>query len=265
MTTNRATTGIGLVLSEPTLGVSTENHLPHPSHCFARFQGFAPLNRWTDGQSTPVFLIPHLGDVLFSQDGDGDSSCNHAMARCAPGHFSFHPDDLDGREMVTTVRTATDGELNVEFKATIHMEMSAFQQLAEKKFKGVYWLTDDPHIEREQERQAKYLKDKEESLERITRLEERIKDGKARRLYDVVVLKVDHLNCEQMAKKLVMAMPWMNQKEASELAWRIHENGEATVFTTTDEKMKGIVGGLLLSSIKRLKSTNSRIEAVEEN
>ena len=59
------------------------------------------------------------------------------MARLAPGHFSFHPDDLNGREMVTTVRTATDGELNVEFKATIHMEMTAFQELAEKKFKGI--------------------------------------------------------------------------------------------------------------------------------
>ena len=66
------------------------------------------------------------------------------MARLAPGHFSIHPDDLDGREMVTTVRTATDGELNVEFKATIHMEMSAFQRLAEKKFKGVYWLSEEP-------------------------------------------------------------------------------------------------------------------------
>ena len=66
------------------------------------------------------------------------------MARLAPGHFSIQPDDLDGREMVTTVRTATDGELNVEFKATIHMEMSAFQKLAEKKFKGVYWLSEMP-------------------------------------------------------------------------------------------------------------------------
>ena len=46
--------------------------------------------------------------------------------------------------MVTTVRTAADGELNVEFKATIHMEMSAFQRLAEKKFKGVYWLSEEP-------------------------------------------------------------------------------------------------------------------------
>ena len=69
------------------------------------------------------------------------------MARLAPGHFSIHPDDLDGREMVTTVRTATDGELNVEFKkATIHMEMSAFQKLAKKQFKGVYWLSDEPVV-----------------------------------------------------------------------------------------------------------------------
>ena len=67
------------------------------------------------------------------------------MARLAPGHFSINPEDLDGREMVTTVRTASDGgELNVEFKATIHMEMSAFQKLAEKKFKGVYWLSETP-------------------------------------------------------------------------------------------------------------------------
>ena len=76
--------------------------------------------------------------------GDGECSRKQRMARCAPGHFSIHPEDLDGREMVTTVRTATDGELNVEFKATIHMEMSAFQKLAEKKFKGVYWLNDKP-------------------------------------------------------------------------------------------------------------------------
>ena len=112
-TTNRATTGMGLVLSGPTLAFSQGKHLPKSGDFLVRVQWFASLNRWTDGQSTPVFLIPHLGDVLFSQDGDGDSSCNHAMARCAPGHFSFHPDDLDGREMVTTVRTATDGELKL--------------------------------------------------------------------------------------------------------------------------------------------------------
>ena len=75
-----------------------------------------------------------------------DGGCNYktSMGRCAPGHFSIHPEDLDGREMVTKVRTASDGELNVEFKATIHMEMSAFQKLAEKKFKGVYWLSETP-------------------------------------------------------------------------------------------------------------------------
>jgi len=67
------------------------------------------------------------------------------MARCEPGHFSISPDDQDGKEMVTTVRSAHGGEeLNVEFKATIHMEMSAFQKLAKKQFKGVYWLSEKP-------------------------------------------------------------------------------------------------------------------------
>ena len=49
--------------------------------------------------------------------------------------------------MVTTVRSAHGGEeLNVEFKATIHMEMSAFQKLAKKQFKGVYWLSEEPVV-----------------------------------------------------------------------------------------------------------------------
>ena len=50
--------------------------------------------------------------------------------------------------MVTTVRSGHGGEgLNVEFKkATIHMEMSAFQKLAKKLFKGVYWLSDEPVV-----------------------------------------------------------------------------------------------------------------------
>ena len=66
------------------------------------------------------------------------------MARLEKGHFSIRPDDLDGGEIVTTVRTYRDGELCVEFKATIHMEMSAFQELAQKRFKGVYWLSGEP-------------------------------------------------------------------------------------------------------------------------
>ncbi len=67
------------------------------------------------------------------------------MGMFSPGHFSISPEDLDGREIVTTVRTAFAGEqLSVEFKATIHMEMSAFEKLAKKKFKGVYWLSDTP-------------------------------------------------------------------------------------------------------------------------
>jgi hypothetical protein len=67
------------------------------------------------------------------------------MATFSAGHFSIHPEDLDGREIVTTVRADSAGEeLNVEFKATIHMEMSAFEKLAKKKFKGVYWLSEEP-------------------------------------------------------------------------------------------------------------------------
>ena len=47
--------------------------------------------------------------------------------------------------MVTTVRSGHGGEeLSVEFKATIHMEMSAFEKLAKKQFKGVYWLSEEP-------------------------------------------------------------------------------------------------------------------------
>ena len=88
--------------------------------------------------------IPRMGDVDCCACGDSGNSYKLHMARLAPGHFSIQPEDLDGREMVTTVRTATDGELIVEFKATIHMEMFAFQRLAEKKFKGVYWLSEQP-------------------------------------------------------------------------------------------------------------------------
>tara|TARA_B100002051_G_scaffold237383_1_gene239219 strand:- start:291 stop:458 length:168 start_codon:yes stop_codon:yes gene_type:complete len=49
-------------------------------------------------------------------------------------------------------------------------------------------------------------------------------------------------------------MPWTIQKEASEFAWRIHGYGEANVFTTTDEKMTGVVGSLPWSSIKDSKA-----------
>ena len=67
------------------------------------------------------------------------------MGMLAPGHFSINPEDQDGREMVTTVRSDHAGnELNVTFKATISMEMSAFEKLAKKQFKGVYWLSDQP-------------------------------------------------------------------------------------------------------------------------
>ena len=67
------------------------------------------------------------------------------MGKLAPGHFSISPDDHDHREMVAKVRSSHAGEeLNVEFKATISMEMSAFEKLAKNKFKGVYWLSDAP-------------------------------------------------------------------------------------------------------------------------
>ena len=67
------------------------------------------------------------------------------MGMFPPGHFSISPDDHEGREMVTTVRSDHAGEeLNVTFKATISMEMSAFEKLAKKKFKGVYWLSEEP-------------------------------------------------------------------------------------------------------------------------
>ena len=72
-----------------------------------------------------------MGDASTTGSSQSERSCNHPWPD-ALGHFSIQPEDLDGREVVTTVRTATDGELSVEFKATIHMEMSAFQKLAEK-------------------------------------------------------------------------------------------------------------------------------------
>ena len=76
---------------------------------------------------------------------DGWDSCKGLMGMLAPGHFSINPDDHEGREMVTKIRADSAGqELNVEFKATINMEMSAFEQLAKKKFKGVYWLSEEP-------------------------------------------------------------------------------------------------------------------------
>ena len=68
------------------------------------------------------------------------------MGRFAPGHFSISPDDHEGREIVMTVKSDSFGEaLEVEFKATIHMEMSAFQKLAKSRFKGMYWLSDEPN------------------------------------------------------------------------------------------------------------------------
>ena len=67
------------------------------------------------------------------------------MAQLQPGHFSITPEDLEGREICTLVRTdSKGGELVVEFKATITMEMSAFEKLAKERFKGAYWLSESP-------------------------------------------------------------------------------------------------------------------------
>ncbi len=67
------------------------------------------------------------------------------MGLIYPGNFSIKPDDHEGREMVTKVSTDSAGEqLTVQFKATVNMEISAFEKLAKKQFKGVYWLSDEP-------------------------------------------------------------------------------------------------------------------------
>ena len=65
------------------------------------------------------------------------------MASLKPGYFSITPEDLDGREITTLVRTDSKGDqLVVEFKATITMELSAFEKLAKERFKGAYWLAE---------------------------------------------------------------------------------------------------------------------------
>ena len=76
---------------------------------------------------------------------DAANSCNQPMGHLAPGHFSFTPDELNGREVVATIRTSSDGEeLVAEFKATVIMEISAFEKAVEKQFKKAYWLSEEP-------------------------------------------------------------------------------------------------------------------------
>ena len=59
---------------------------------------------------------------------DGRDICKRLISKLAPGHFSISPVGHEGREMVTKIRSDSAGqELDVEFKATIHMEMSAFK------------------------------------------------------------------------------------------------------------------------------------------
>ena len=67
------------------------------------------------------------------------------MAQLQPGHFSITPEDQSGREITPLIRTDSEGEQVVaEFKATICMEMSAFERLVKERFIGVYWLSDKP-------------------------------------------------------------------------------------------------------------------------
>ena len=68
---------------------------------------------------------------------DGWDNCKRLMGKLAPGHFSISPVGHEDRKMVTKIRSDSAGqELDVEFKATIHMEMSAFEKLAKKNSKA---------------------------------------------------------------------------------------------------------------------------------
>ena len=165
------------------------------------------------------------------------------MGKLAPGHFSITPDDHEGREMLTTVFADSAGkELNVTFKATINMEMSPFEKLAKNKFKGVYWITEEPHRESSEEYQKMHQKRQEEWLEKKLDLEEKIKAAKVRRLYDVTIVKDEkRYNCEQIVAKLCEGMPWVKSEDATEYAWRVRELGEATVLTTSDPGIAGLI------------------------
>ena len=111
--------------------------------------------------------------------------------------------------MVTTVRTATDGELTVEFKATIHMEMSAFQQLAEKKFKGVFWLSETPM-------------DVASSNDQET-------------LPFVVYLLNDPVNTMDYVKASLEKVCSLPAREATAAMLKAHKSGKAVVFLANTE------------------------------
>lgn len=145
------------------------------------------------------------------------------MARLAAGHFSIHPEDLDGREMVTTVRTATDGELNVEFKATIHMEMSAFQRLAEKKFKGVYWLSEKPV-----------------TVDAVSKMSDKPVQSNREELPFAVYLMNDEVNSMEYVNKTLEQACSLSAPEAMAAMLLAHNEGNAVVFeaSTEDEALE---------------------------
>ena len=61
------------------------------------------------------------------------------MGRFAPGHFSISPDDHEGREMVTTVRSGHGGEeLNVEFSSSKISDLIAKISHSEQKNWWIY-------------------------------------------------------------------------------------------------------------------------------
>ena len=77
------------------------------------------------------------------------------MALLAAGHFSIHPDDLDGREMVARPNSH-HGELNVEFKATSTWKCLPSSGWPRRKFKGVYWLVKAVDAEEIQSARSKH-------------------------------------------------------------------------------------------------------------
>ena len=52
----------------------------------------------------------------------------------------------------------------------------------------------------------------------------------------------------------------VESKEASEVARKIHENSEATVFSTNAEQIKGIINSQLLLLMMKARSATRRIE-----
>ena len=82
---------VGLSLRESSIVVAAENHLPHPSHCFARFEGStSPIQV---GDKNPPLLtgkwsIGRWMALSFtnSQSHDALHRCPRHLNRCASHH-----------------------------------------------------------------------------------------------------------------------------------------------------------------------------------